>query len=140
METRSLKDEFLKLNNFSIEIPTVSAFVQARSKIKVEAFKILFDYFNKMTHKDKLYKDDIDNTVYGICYDLLKCIDRLKWMKTMLSVKWLTDVMNHITDLNMSQDLDRRLKDIIIRIMYDTILQSSEFDINVFRIYTLKQK
>ena len=53
-------------------------------------------------------------------------------MKAMFYVKWLTDVMNHITDLNMSQDLDIRLKDIIIRIMYDTILQSSEFDINVW--------
>ncbi len=39
MESGSLKDELLKLNDFSIDTPSASAFVQARSKIKVDAFK-----------------------------------------------------------------------------------------------------
>ena len=35
IETGSLKDELLKPNDFSLKTPTASAFVQARSKIKV---------------------------------------------------------------------------------------------------------
>lgn len=39
------KGKLLKLNDFSIGRSTVSAFIQARSKIKVNAFNILFDQF-----------------------------------------------------------------------------------------------
>ena len=71
----SLNNELLKLNDFSIDTPTASAFVQARSKIRVDAFKNLFDKFNKKTHVNKLWKGyrliaidgselPIDNTVY----------------------------------------------------------------------------
>ena len=56
METGSLKDELLKLNEYSITTPTASALVQARSKIKVEAFKTLFDNFNQETQVTKTYK------------------------------------------------------------------------------------
>ena len=49
------KDELLKFNDFSIDTPSASAFVQARSKIKPEAFKALFDGFNKKTFKKKLF-------------------------------------------------------------------------------------
>lgn len=35
IETGSLKDKLLKLNDFSLKTPTASVFVQARSKIKV---------------------------------------------------------------------------------------------------------
>ena len=75
METGSLKDGLLKLNDYSVDTPTASAFIQARSKIRVEAFQILFDRFNEKTHKDKLFKGyrllaidgsvlPIDNTIY----------------------------------------------------------------------------
>lgn len=75
METGSLKDELLKLNEYSIATPTASAFIQARSKIKVSAFKTLFDNFNQVTHVTKTYKGyrllaidgselPIDNTIY----------------------------------------------------------------------------
>lgn len=75
MKTGSLKDEFFKIYDYSIDTPTASAFVQARSKIKPEAFKTLFNRFNEYTHKDKLYKGyrllaidgselPIDNTIY----------------------------------------------------------------------------
>ena len=40
MESGSLKDELLKLNEHSLSTPTASAFVQARSKIKHDAFKL----------------------------------------------------------------------------------------------------
>ena len=55
METGSLKNELHKLNDYSVDTPTASAFVQARSKIRVEALKILFDRFNEKTHKNKLF-------------------------------------------------------------------------------------
>ncbi len=47
MEIDSLKDELLKLNDFSIHVPTASIFVQDRDKIKMDVFKTLFDNFNK---------------------------------------------------------------------------------------------
>ena len=65
----------LKFNDFSIATPSASAFVQARSKIKPEAFRTLFDGFNKKTFKKKLYHGyrllaidgselPIDNTIF----------------------------------------------------------------------------
>lgn len=75
MESGALKDELLKLNDYSIETPTASAFIQARDKIKVEAFQTLFNNFNLKTHSDKLFKGyrliaidgsalPIDNSIY----------------------------------------------------------------------------
>lgn len=49
MEAGSLKDELLKLNDYSIDTPTASAFIQARDKIKIDAFKPLFNNFNEKT-------------------------------------------------------------------------------------------
>lgn len=56
METGSLKDELLKLNNYSHLTPTASAFVQARSKIKHDAFVSIFNLFNHKTRIIKTYK------------------------------------------------------------------------------------
>lgn len=75
LESGSLQDELLKLYEFSLMTPTSSAFIQARYKIKFEAFKILFDRFNVKTQKEKLYKGyrllavdrtelPIDNSIY----------------------------------------------------------------------------
>ena len=75
MENGALKDELLKFYDYSENTPTPSAFVQARSKIKVDAFSHLFNRFNNLTHKDKLYNGyrllaidgselPIDNTIY----------------------------------------------------------------------------
>lgn len=75
LKSGSLQDEFLKLYEFSLKTSTSSAFIQARDKIKVEAFKILFERFNVKTQKEKLYKGyrllavdgtelPIDNTIY----------------------------------------------------------------------------
>ena len=83
LEAGSLKDELLKLNDYSIDTPTASAFVQARNKIKIDAFKSLFDNFNKKTSKLKTYKgyrllavdgseEPIDNTFYDKETTLLK--------------------------------------------------------------------
>ena len=56
MESGSLKDELLKLNDYSDLTPTTSAFVQSRSKIKHDAFKSIFDIFNKKSKILKTYK------------------------------------------------------------------------------------
>ena len=56
IETGSLKDELLKLSNYSQTTPTVSAFVQARSKIKHDAFMSIFKIFNSKTQTLKTYK------------------------------------------------------------------------------------
>ena len=75
MGASPIKDELLKFNDFSIATPSASAFVQARSKIKPEAFRTLFDGFNNNTFKKKLYHGyrllaidgselPIDNTIF----------------------------------------------------------------------------
>lgn len=56
MESGSLKDELFKLNNFSPATPSASAFVQARSKIKSDAFKSVLNIFNQKSHVSKTYK------------------------------------------------------------------------------------
>ena len=74
METGSLKDELLKLNDYSCSTPTASAFVQARSKIKHDAFVSIFNIFNQKSKTIKTYKGyrllaidgstlSIDNTI-----------------------------------------------------------------------------
>ena len=57
MEAGSLKDELLKLNDYSHLTPSSSAFVQARSKIKHDAFKSIFTIFNKKSQTIKTYKN-----------------------------------------------------------------------------------
>lgn len=83
MGSGSLKDELLKFHFYSLETPTASAFIQARDKIRVEAFKILFERFNEKTRRDKLFKGfrllaidgselPIDNHLYDEDTTLLK--------------------------------------------------------------------
>ena len=70
MEAGSLIDELLKLNDYSSFTPTSSAFVQARSKIKHDAFKTIFDTFNQKSLVTKTLKGyrllAIDGTVLPI--------------------------------------------------------------------------
>ena len=56
MENGSLRDELFKSFDNALDTPTASAFVQARNKIKVDAFKHIFNKFNDRTHEDILYK------------------------------------------------------------------------------------
>lgn len=55
-EGGNLNDNLLKSFEYSIDTPTASALVQARDKIKLDAFINLFNLFNKRTKKTKLYK------------------------------------------------------------------------------------
>ena len=55
-EGGAMNDELLKLSDYSVNTPTASAMIQARNKIKVDAFKALFDRFNEKTGKRKLHK------------------------------------------------------------------------------------
>jgi len=83
MESGSLKDELFKLNDYSTSTPTASAFIQARSKIKHDAFKSLFDIFNKKSQITKTYKGfrllaidgsvlPIDNTIPDVDTTMIK--------------------------------------------------------------------
>ena len=56
LEAGALKDELLKIHDYALDTPTASAYIQARDKIKVDAFQHLFNEFNNRTHKNKLYK------------------------------------------------------------------------------------
>lgn len=57
MGAGSIKDELYRWFGLDCAIPTSSAFIQQRSKISPEAFKWLFDEFNKKTSSVKTYRD-----------------------------------------------------------------------------------
>lgn len=54
LEGGSLKDELYKLFGYNLDTPTVSSFIQARDKIRPDAFHTLFNLFNDKTCKTKL--------------------------------------------------------------------------------------
>lgn len=56
LEGGSLKDELYKLFGCNLDTPTVSSFIQARDKIRPDAFHTLFNLFNEKARKPKLYK------------------------------------------------------------------------------------
>ena len=56
LESGSLKDEMFKLFGYKLDTPTASSFVQARSKIRPDAFRTLFNMSNERTQKIKLHK------------------------------------------------------------------------------------
>ena len=56
LEAGSLKDELLTLFGHTLNAPTVSSFVQARDKIRPDAFYTLFERFNSKTHATILHK------------------------------------------------------------------------------------
>lgn len=56
MGSQSLSNELLNFFNFDIETPTVSAFTQARNKLKIGAFKQLFEESQPQTHPKKTFK------------------------------------------------------------------------------------
>lgn len=56
LESGSLKDELYKLFDYNLDTPSVSSFVQARSKIRSGAFYTLFNTFNTKTSEIKLHK------------------------------------------------------------------------------------
>lgn len=186
-----------KLNDYSVDTPTASAFIQARSKIRVEAFKILFDRFNKKTHKDKLYKGyrllaidgsvlPIDNTIYdkettelrygttakaysayhlNASYDLLECIyddliiqgeakknendafcqlvDRYNGKKAIFIADRYYESYNGFEHVVQSGNRYLiRVRDITSKLCMTQSLgpfPDGEFDIDVFRMLTLKQ-
>ena len=84
MESGSLKDELFKLCDYSKATPSVSAFVQARSKIKHDAFISVFKTFNEKSRVSKTYNGyrliaidgsvlPIDNTFIDFETTILKC-------------------------------------------------------------------
>ncbi len=55
LESGSLKDELFKRFGYSLDTPSASSFIQARDKIRPDAFHTLFDMFNSRTHKTILH-------------------------------------------------------------------------------------
>jgi hypothetical protein len=53
---QSLSSELLSYFDFTLQTPTASAFVQVRSKIKIEAFKQLFYRTVPLSNQNKQYK------------------------------------------------------------------------------------
>ena len=56
LEAGSLKDELFGLFGYTLNVPTVSSFAQARDKVRPDAFYTLFKRFNTNTHIPILYK------------------------------------------------------------------------------------
>ena len=56
LEAGSLKDELFGLFGYTLDVPSVSSFVQARDKIRPDAFYTLFKRFNSKTHATILHK------------------------------------------------------------------------------------
>ena len=50
MESKSLTNELIDMFDSSPEMPSASAFVQQRSKIKPDAFKTIFESFTSKNH------------------------------------------------------------------------------------------
>lgn len=51
----SLQSELFQYFNYDSDLPTKSAFIQQRQKIKHEAFRCLFDTFNESDHRNLLF-------------------------------------------------------------------------------------
>lgn len=64
MKSGSLTNELLDLFDFSAQTPTASAFIQQRSKVKVEAFKDIFNGFTKEI--SNLFNDDNDMEIFAV--------------------------------------------------------------------------
>lgn len=56
LESESLQDEMFKLFGYKLDTPTASSFVQARRKIRPDAFRTLFNIFNEQTLKSSFTK------------------------------------------------------------------------------------
>lgn len=56
MGSGTIHDELYKYFGLSSKGITASAFIQQRNKIRYEAFKYVFDFFNTKTHHPKLHK------------------------------------------------------------------------------------
>ena len=67
----SLKDELYKLFRYTPDTPSASSFIQARNKIRPDAFRTLFDLFNSRTHRSFLFNGHrllaVDGSVLPWC-------------------------------------------------------------------------
>ena len=113
MGSGSLKDELLNLHCHSLKTPTSSAFIQARDKIRVEAFKILLERFNDKTHIDKLYKG---YRLLAIDGSELPIDNSIRDKETTLIRKGLKNITYSAYHLNASYDLlEHTYDDLIIQ-------------------------
>ena len=102
LEGGSLKDELYKIFGCNLDTPTVSSFVQARDKIKPDAFHTLFNLFNDRTRKHKLYKGYRLLAVDG---STLPITSEIKNMKTTIRKANNSDKPFSAYHLNTSYDI-----------------------------------
>lgn len=118
MGGQSLSSELLQYFDFNSETPTVSAFVQARNKIKIEAFEKLFQVTQSFDRCQKNYKGYLlyahDGSDLNLPRDETDCTTHVKTKKTsynLLHLNALYDVLNKLfisVDFQGKNEVDER--------------------------------
>ena len=113
LEGGSLKDELYKLFGYNLDTPTVSSLIQARDKIKPDAFYTLFNLFNGRTRKPKLYNGYRLLAVDG---STLPIISEIKDKKTTIQKANNSDKPFSAYHMNTSYDiLEYAYDDVILQ-------------------------
>ena len=77
LESGSLKDEMFKLFGYKLDTPTASSFVQARSKIRPDAFHTLFNMFNERTQKKSSFTKAIAFSLLMVLFCLSAVLSKI---------------------------------------------------------------
>lgn len=74
LEAGSLKDELFGLFGYTLDVPSVSSSVQARDKIRPDAFCTLFKRFNeKLIHRSYIRVFDYWQSMALCCLSVMPC-------------------------------------------------------------------
>ena len=113
LEAGSLKDELLTLFGHTLNAPTVSSFVQARDKIRPDAFYTLFKRFNSKTHATILHKGF---RLLAIDGSVLPISNAIQDKETTVIKQNQTDVPFSAYHINTSYDLlEHTYDDVLIQ-------------------------
>ena len=113
LEAGSLKDELLTLFGHTLNAPTVSSFVQARDKIRPDAFYTLFKRFNSKTHATILHKGFRLRAIDG---SVLPISNAIQDKETTVMKQNQTDVPFSAYHINTSYDLlEHTYDDVLIQ-------------------------
>lgn len=113
LEAGSLKDELLTLFGHTLNAPTVSSFVQARDKIRPDAFYTLFKRFNSKTHATILHKGF---RLLAIDGSVLPISNAIQDKETTVMKQNQTDVPFSAYHINTSYDLlEHTYDDVLIQ-------------------------
>ena len=113
LEAGSLKDELLTLFGHTLNAQTVSSFVQARDKIRPDAFYTLFKRFNSKTHATILHKGF---RLLAIDGSVLPISNAIQDKETTVMKQNQTDVPFSAYHINTSYDLlEHTYDDVLIQ-------------------------